>query len=221
MSLQPHAPASALAFRLTLALAFAAVGCSESPEAPTAVVPGVVTRFAADASLAGGTSAGITVPATGSSNDGRTFRGTLTVTGAGFRPADRAGAVPPAAWRPDAWIVRPGCHPVRERIPQLRPGRAGFHGDEGHEDCIQLEIQPPTEFDPATKTTVQFDVSTLMMATLPGPANLLADLIRANDRAIAAAGAWSSRIRSRAGMPDDLIVRMRDGLQPRVRLASR
>jgi hypothetical protein len=52
------------------------------------------------------------------------------------------------------------------------------------DDCIELEIHLPTAYVPETKTTVEFDASVLTMATLPGPANLLADLICADDRAV-------------------------------------
>ncbi len=137
----------------------------------------------------GGTRSGITVPATGASDDGRTFRGTLTVTGAGFDPQIGPvlflrlhGALMPRSSDPDAT-------PSESVSLSFGPVELGYTEMKADEDCIQLEIHPPAEFDPATKTTVQFDVSTLMMATLPGPANLLADLICANDRAIAAG--WS------------------------------
>ncbi len=185
MSLQPYAPAAAL----TLLLAVVASGCGESSQEPTVVASEVVTTLAENASLAGGTGGGITVSATGASEDGRTFRGTLTITGADFDPqigpvllVGLHGALTPAS--PDAEAT------PTESVPlTFGPIELSYKEMKTDEDCIQLEMQPPAEFDPETKTSIQFDVSKLTMAMLPGPASLLADLICANDRAVAVG--WS------------------------------
>ena len=118
---------------------------------------------------------------------------------AGVRRLRLHGALMPRSSDPDAT-------PSESVSLSFRPGRAGLHGDESRRGSHPAGDLSAHRVRSGDQTTVQFDVSTLMMATLPGPANLLAgDLDPANDRAIAAG--WSveqSNPVQRAGTPDDL-----------------
>lgn len=134
--------------------------------------------------LAGG-SGGITVPTTGTSDDGGTFRGTLTVTGATFDPE-----IGPVLLGRIHGSLAPGSQeeergPTENLILSFVEWNYDAHVDTD-KDCIWLEISPGSVFDSETKRTIEIETVRIMSHRLPGPANLIADLICAVDRAIEA-----------------------------------
>jgi hypothetical protein len=165
-------------------LTLVCAGCGDSPQEPgkqgTAAIPAQEILRSTHAG-----NGGITVPTTGSSDDGGTFRGVLTITGADFNP--QLGPV--LLVRIHGALV-PGSGGSGDEEPteginlEFGPIEFSYAGQQADtdEDCIELQLRPPPLFHPETKTTVHFDVSTVTTRTLPGPANIIADLICANDR---------------------------------------
>lgn len=157
-------------------------GCMESPQEPESGRSAAVVAHGGDGALAGGGNAGIVLPATGSAEDNNTFKGTLTLLGAGFDEQ-----VGPTV-RVQASGVLVGASSSDESQPgetvsiTFAPVDMSYQQIDADDDCIELKISPPAAFDAQTKTTVEFDVSVVATRSLPGPANLIADLICANDR---------------------------------------
>lgn len=176
---------------LALSLIIPLAQCGESPAEPRHSADNLIRS---ENGVFGGSQGGITVPLSGSTAHGD-FKGTLTITGADFD----------AQLGPVVVGEISGTYLLCDFSVGPSPGHGGpttclsllfadveFNYQEdvkSDDDCIEIEISPPDLTDNETKTTVQFDVSVLSTHAIPGPANLIADLICATDRAIEAG--WS------------------------------
>jgi hypothetical protein len=174
---------------LTLLVCVHASACGDSPHEPGIIendpIPG------ADKDPLAGGSDGITVPTTGASADGGTFRGTITISGAVFS-ADLGpalivrirGTLIPAS-------TDEGTAPSESGNLNFEPMEMSYDdGVRGDEDCLELELSPGSVFDTETKRTIELETSRITTRTLPGPANIIADLICANDRAAEEGWSW-------------------------------
>lgn len=167
---------------LALVVGLIGAGCDDSPYAPRGSAPDGTPRYGS--ALEGG-SGGVTVPATGGSEDGGEFRGTITITGAAFD--EQLGPLLLGRIRGTLFTKSSD-----EDGSPTESGSLNFEDVEysyqdnvrGDEDCIELVISSEPQFDAETKQTIVFDPARLATERLPGPANLIADLICAVDEAI-------------------------------------
>lgn len=172
----------------TVPLVLFSVACGQSPQEPG------LERSAPDPvqnAVVPGENAGITVPASGSTDSDGTFQGTLTIIGAAVNPA----VGPVIVVRIHGVVLEDsggngnGNGPLETVTLNFAPVEMAYDRMETDEECIELELDPPSAFDAETKTTVDFDPSVLSMTTLPGPGDLLADLICANYESVVE-GMW-------------------------------
>lgn len=167
---------------LTLSLPVLVVGCADSPSEPGSASISIEAR--SNNGLAGESQGGITVPATGASDDGK-FRGTITITGAGFNPQ-----VGPVLFVRIRGVLIPdppddnGGESEKASLVAVESELNYMDQLHADDDCIELQISPPATVDTETKQVVEFDTSVLQTSMLPGPANMIADLICAIDEAV-------------------------------------
>jgi hypothetical protein len=172
-----------------LLLCVQASGCDDSPHEPGIVEKDSSTRSDKDPLAEG--SDGITIPTTGASDDGGTFRGTITISGAVF--SEQLG--PALLVRIRGTLIPAseddGAAPSEKGSLSFEPMEMGYHdGVRAGEDCLELELSPGSAFDSETKRTIEFGTARITTRTLPGPANIIADLICANDQAAEAGWSW-------------------------------
>jgi hypothetical protein len=157
-------------------------GCENTPHEPAIIRDNPIPRADKDP-LTGG-SEGITMPTTGKSDDGGTFRGTITISGAAFNQL----LGPVLVVRIRGTLIRASTDdessPSESVNLNYEPVDLDYDdGVRGDEDCIELELNPGSVSDSEMKQTITLDPSRIRTHTLPGPAHLIADLICANDRA--------------------------------------
>jgi hypothetical protein len=173
---------------LTLLVCIHSSGCRDSPHAPGILENDPIPRADKDP-LAGG-SDGITVPTTGASDDGGTFRGTITISGALF-----SAQIGPALLVRIRGTLIPAStddgEPSENATLNFEPVEMGYDDRvRADEDCIELELSPGSVTDSETKRTITLETSRVTTRTLPGPANIIADLICSNDRAADEGWSW-------------------------------
>jgi hypothetical protein len=173
---------------LTLLVCIYSWGCGDSPHEPGFFGEDPIPRADKDP-LTGG-SDGITVPTTGTSNDGGTFRGTITISGALF-----SAQIGPALLVRIRGTLIPAStddgEPSENGTLNFEPMEMSYDDRvRADEDCIELELSPGSVTDSEAKQTIALETSRVTTRTLPGPANIIADLICANDRAADVGWSW-------------------------------
>jgi hypothetical protein len=163
-------------------------GCGDTPHEPAIIRDNPIARADKDP-LTGG-SKGITMPTTGKSDDDGTFRGTITISGAAF--SEQLGPV--LIVRIRGTLIPASTddgEPSENATLNFEPMEMGYDDRvRADEDCIELELSPGSVTDSETKRTITLETSRVTTRTLPGPANIIADLICSNDRAADEGWSW-------------------------------
>ncbi|HEX6250633.1 MAG TPA: hypothetical protein VFZ56_04285 [Gemmatimonadaceae bacterium] len=115
---------------------------------------------------------------------GAKFQGLLTITGSRFNAV--VGPVVVGDMKGTMTVSTPGAQVPLESI-SISYGDIEFSYKEHvktDEDCITIEFSPPAVTHEETKTTIELDPAIVQTFTIPGPRNLIADLICAPDQAV-------------------------------------
>lgn len=164
---------------LTLSLIVLAGRCAESPAEPQRTSADPARN---DNPLSGESAGGITVPIGGTA-PGAKFQGTLTITGSRFN-ADLGPVL--VGDVKGILVVSTSNAAVPSESVVISTGDIEFNYREDvktDDDCITIEFSPPPVTHEETKTTIELNPAIVQTRTLPGPRNLIADLICAPDRA--------------------------------------
>lgn len=120
----------------------------------------------------------------GGTAPGAKFQGTLTITGSRFN-AD-LGPVVVGDMQGTITVITPGAQVPTESFGiSYEDIEFSYKEDvKTDDDCITIEFSPPAVTHEETKTTIELNPAIVQTHTIPGPRNLIADLICAPDRAV-------------------------------------
>lgn len=174
-----------LSVMLTLSLIVVVGRCAESPAEPRRTSADLARN---DNPLSGESAGGITAPVGGTA-PGAKFQGTLTITGSRFN--EDLGPVLVGNVKGILVVSTSNdAGPTESVVISAGDMEFNYNDDvKTDDDCITIEFSPPPVTHEETKTTIELNAVIVQTRTLPGPRNLIADLICAPDRAME--GGWT------------------------------